>query len=227
MMPRRRPLVGSAIALAMLGFLAALAAWRLGAPAGLLVAWFAAACFIVAAAYAFNWPGVFGKTTKAPVRLVQQLVLLPYLAFTRLVWHLMRLLSSEAPWNPLVDGVRIGRRPLRREVPGDVDLVVDLTAELPKAASAASYLCVPILAAGVPDAPSVVRAINAVSSAHRVFIHCAQGHGRTALFASCVLIHRGYSAQAAVDTVLAARPGARMNGVQRAFVEDFASLRQP
>jgi hypothetical protein len=221
-MTERRPLVASATALAVLGCLAAFASWRLGAPAGWFVAWFAGACLIIAAAYALNWPGVFGKTAKAPARMLHQLLLLPYLAYTRLVWHLVRLLSSEAAWNPLIEGVRIGRRLLRHEIPADIDLVVDLTAELPRMASGATYLCLPILDAGVPDSATLVQTITSVSSAKRVFIHCAQGHGRTALFATCVLIHRGHSAQSAVDAVLAARPRARMNGVQRAFVEDFA-----
>jgi hypothetical protein len=216
-------LLGSATTLAVLGCLAAFASWRLGAPVGWLLAWFALACLIVAAAYALNWPSVFAKTTKAPARLLHQFALLPYLAYTRFVWHLVRLLSSEAASNHLIEGVRIGRRLLRHEIPADIDLVVDLTAELPKMASGATYLCLPILDAGVPDAASLVRAVTSVSSAKRVFIHSAQGHGRTALFAACVLIHRGYSAQAAIDAVLVARPGARMNRVQLAFVADFAT----
>ena len=138
--------------------------------------------------------------------------------------HRPRRLSGARPGRDVImirRARRVGRgrfAPARRR-----ERERDLTAELPKTAAAASYLCVPILDAGVADAPSVVRAINSVSSAQRIFIHCAQGHGRTALFAACVLIHRGYSARAAIDAVLAARPGARMNAVQRAFVERFAT----
>lgn len=55
-------------------------------------------------------------------------------------------------------------------------------------------------------------------------IHCAQGHGRTALVATCLLIQRdNLTAPAAIAAVLAARPHARMNRSQRAFVDAFAA----
>jgi protein-tyrosine phosphatase len=63
----------------------------------------------------------------------------------------------------------------------------------------------------------------------RIFIHCAQGHGRTGLFALAVLLHSGAvgSLEEGLRFLTAARPGIRLNREQRRCLDTFArELRQ-
>ena len=57
-----------------------------------------------------------------------------------------------------------------------------------------------------------------------VYIHCAEGHGGTALVATSLLLARGdaQSAGEATALVLERRPLARMNAVQRKTVDEVA-----
>ncbi|HUQ01538.1 MAG TPA: hypothetical protein VM261_03545 [Kofleriaceae bacterium] len=213
----------AAALVALLASLAGYAAYQLPMPWRFGMAWFGAACAAVAIAYLANWPQVFGKRKDGRLFVPSQLLLLPYLLYARSLWHLLRLLSREAPVNELAENIRIGRRLLRRETPADVDLIVDLAAELPRTHVALGYLSLPILDAGVPDYSSLRLAIAAISDSKRAYIHCAQGHGRTATVAACVLISRGMSISAAIDRIQAARPKAHLSRVQHAFVQWFAT----
>ena len=56
-------------------------------------------------------------------------MLLPYLALTWFAWHLRRLVSRQPCCHEVAPGLWLGRRPLAREVPAGVVLLVDLTAE--------------------------------------------------------------------------------------------------
>lgn len=213
----------AATSVTLLASLAGYAAYRIAMPWRLGMAWFAATCAVVAIAYLVNSPEVFGKRTDGRLRLLNQLTLLPYLLYALALWHLLRLVSREAPVNDLVENICIGRRLLRRKTPADLDLIIDLAAELPRTHAAPGYLSLPILDAGVPDHESLRLAIAAISDSKRAYIHCAQGHGRTATFAACVLISRGMSASAAIARIHAARPRAHLNRVQRDFVQWFAT----
>ncbi|WP_236696550.1 dual specificity protein phosphatase family protein [Rhodopirellula islandica] len=54
-----------------------------------------------------------------------------------------------------------------------------------------------------------------------VLIHCAQGHGRTGLVASAVLLVSGaaQTASDAIAMVQAVRPGIELNATQRSILE--------
>jgi protein-tyrosine phosphatase len=49
-----------------------------------------------------------------------------------------------------------------------------------------------------------------------IYIHCAQGHGRTGMFAAAVLLSSGQAAtpEEALRLVTSARPGVRLSGDQ-------------
>ena len=88
-----------------------------------------------------------------------------------------------------------------------------------------NYWTFPILD-GSPSTPEaleqVARAIMDLPG--DVYIHCAEGHGRTALVATSLLLARGdvRSADEAVALVLERRPLARMNASQRKVVDEVA-----
>lgn len=196
------------------------AAFFLGGVGWLLI-WPAWAFFAVAVAYATERPFVFAKDAHRVSRAIARFGLLPYLALANLLWHLLRLREKEPPWVWLTPEICIGRRLLTNEYPSGVASIVDLTCEfleqLPKTAGI-HYCALPLLDAAAVR-PSRLRAIvcQVAELPRPVFLHCAQGHGRTALVAASLLLHIGAAANAsdAEEQVLRARPGAKMNRRQR------------
>ncbi len=195
--------------------------------------WGRLALGVVGLGYAGLGPRVFGKRSDGRMTPLNVLVLAPYLLLLWSVWHLSRALRRESPFNELVDGIIIGRRLLPGEYPDGIESVVDLTAEFPESSrirQGRNYRAFPILD-GSPSTPAaleqVVRAIMDLPG--DVYIHCAEGHGRTSLVATSLLLARGEarSAAEAVALVLERRPLARMNASQRKIVDEVAASPTP
>jgi hypothetical protein len=190
--------------------------------------WPAAAFAAVAVGYAGAGPRIFGKLSDGRLRWANLVSLLPFLLFTWGVWHLLRLLSREPVWNELAPGLLLGRRVLSHELPPDVGLVVDLTAEFIEPVgvrTGRTYRSLPILDAGLPDVKRLAEvAREAAAFPGRVYVHCAQGHGRTGLFAAAVLLARGAAKDAgeAIRLVKAARRGVSLKPAQRRALEHIS-----
>jgi protein-tyrosine phosphatase len=163
------------------------------------------------------------------------LVLAPYLLLTRALWHVQRLVSREDPANEIAPGLWLGRWPRRgaRELPPDTGLIVDLAAELAVASDLRrsdgrrTFFALPTLDASTPEDPVVfdraVRAVAETLPSTPVYVHCALGHGRSALLVAAVLLARGAAASAeeAEARVQAVRPGVALNKAQRRFLSDW------
>jgi protein-tyrosine phosphatase len=197
---------------------------HLGGLAWLLL-WPALSFLLVAAAYAGLGPGVCGKRPDGGLACWAVLLLFPYLLLSWAVWHLQRLLSREAACNEVVPGLWVGRRPLAHELPPGTDLVVDLTAEFPEPRAVVvgrSYVCLPTLDALAPPVGPMRKLVQQVAAwPGTVYIHCAVGHGRSALVAAAVLLARGLAAgpKEAQQLVRKARPGVSLNRPQRRLLE--------
>jgi hypothetical protein len=149
------------------------------------------------------------------------------LLYTAIVWHLVRGFSREPAHNEVSDDLVIGRRLLPGELKGEFANYVDLTAEFVEPAafrSAPGYLCFPILDGAAPDAKALA---DFVSRLHpgRTFIHCAQGHGRTALLALAVMLKSGAArtVDEGLNKLRAVRPGIGLSPAQRRCIENFAA----
>lgn len=209
----------------VLGLLLGVLATNLPPVAMAALLWTAASFAAVGLAYLFNFHGAFGKRPDGTLATPHVLTLAPFLLFTWSVWHFARLLSREPAISTVSPRLRLARRLLPREFPPDIDVVLDLTAEFSATAPVHNYLSLPILDGGVPDAAQLQRIFAAIPTDATTLIHCAQGHGRTALVATCLLLQRSnLDAAAAIVAVLAARPHAKMNRAQRAFVEALPPL---
>ncbi|MDA7978202.1 MAG: dual specificity protein phosphatase family protein [Pirellulales bacterium] len=128
-------------------------------------------------------------------------------------------MSREPAFNQLVDDVYIGRRLLSRERPSDFDHIVDLTCEFvePDALRSSGYISFPTLDGHYPDTSTLLARVARVAELDgTVYIHCAQGHGRTATLAIAYLIRQGISSTVddAVAYVLERRPDAHLNRSQ-------------
>ena len=154
----------------------------------------------------------------------------PYLLYLWAIWHLVRLLSREPPHNELSGGVFIGRRLLRRELPPDVDVVVDLTCEFAEPRGIRNvrcYISCPILDASSIDSQTLIDLVHDLASTQGgMFIHCAQGHGRTGLVAALFLIRtkQAVSVDDALAAVKSVRPLVSLNRQQLAVLKQAAEV---
>ena len=102
--------------------------------------------------------------------------------------------------------------------------MIDLTAEFLEPATVRigrAYLAVPMLDGAVPLEAEFHRAVRAaVESPGVVYLHCAQGHGRTGLVAAAVMVARGHSSSAeeALGALRAAQPRLDLNDRQLRFL---------
>jgi len=192
--------------------------------------WAAISFGCVALGYAGIGARVFRKRADGRIPWPIKIVLLPYLFYTWIVWHLYRLVSREEAYNRIDDDLVVGRRLLTSEVPDGFDHYVDLTAEFEDPApirSKDSYRSFPILDASVPSFTELESAAESAKNG-RTYIHCAQGHGRTGLFALALLVQRGRisSVKEGVDLLQRLRPAINLNREQTGFIERYLTQLQ-
>ena len=184
------------LAFAILAVLIAIYAIRNGGWFYLLL-WPAVSFALVSVAYLFASVSVFGKLPNGTLPLGRSILLAPFLAYLALVWHIVRYFSREPAFNQLTDTVFIGRRLLSHERRSDFDHIVDLTCEFsePPALRSLGYISFPTLDGHYPTTDTMRQRVARVAELDgTVYIHCAQGHGRTATFAIAYLLHLGLSA---------------------------------
>jgi hypothetical protein len=196
--------------------------------AGWLLLWPGITGAFLAAGYAGLGGAVCGKRADGRLAWWAMLLLLPYLGVVWLIWHFQRWLSTEDCCNEVAPGLWIGRRVFAREMPPGIALVVDLAAEFPEPRGVVrgwAYRSVPILDALAPPAPVLLNLVAEMAATPGpVFIHCAAGHGRSALVAAGVLLARELvpDAAQAMAMIRRARPAARLNAAQRRLLENLA-----
>ncbi len=190
--------------------------------------WGSLALGVVGLGYAGLGPRVFGKRSDGRMSPLSLVILAPYLLLAWSVWYLSRALRRESPFNELVEGVIIGRRLLPGEYPEEVESVVDLTAEFPASSrirQGRNYRVFPMLDA-TPSTPAVLEQVvrTIMDLPGDVYIHCAEGRGRTGLVAASLLLARGdaRSADEAMALVLERRPLVRLNATQRKTLDEVA-----
>ena len=192
----------------------------------LLAVWLGSDFLILAVAHAKGAHGVFGKRADGTLPLWSWVVYLPLLTYTSLVWHLARALSREKHCDAVTSDLKVGRRPLPHEVDGTFANYVDLTAEFQEPVRirrSVSYTAFPILDGSAPPSQELMNAVNRLRPGH-TFIHCAQGHGRTGLFAAAVLLRSGIARNVddAMQMLQTVRPSIRLNRAQLQCIEEFA-----
>ena len=141
---------------------------------------------------------LYGKRKDGSVAWWAYFLLGPFLLFRWLLWYWTRLVSREPACAELTSGIWVGRRIMANELPAQVDTVVDLTYEFrePRAiAEKHNYILFPILEGSVPH--NSFEFLELIKKLKRepttLYIHCADGHGRTALVAAALLVAKGIS----------------------------------
>lgn len=171
---------------------------------------------------------LFGKRSDGTLPIWSWLFFLPLHTLNTLLWHSIRLLSSEPFQNTVTDSLVVGRRLLAKEVEGSFDNYVDLTSEFAEPTAIGKspcYVLFPLLDGSAPSPEALHSAVTSLRPG-RTFVHCAQGHGRTGLFALALLIHSGQasSIEDGLRLLLTSRPGIRLNREQRHCIEQYVRL---
>lgn len=210
--------------------LAGCALVALGFTAGhwtLLAAWLGANVLALAAAHRGGVHRLYGKRPDGTLPWWSRLVFLPLLSYTHAIWHLVRALHPDPAYSIVTDQLVVGRRLRATEFDFACENYVDLTAEFTEPAAIRrhpAYRSVPILDFSAPS-PEALRTAVLGLRPGRTFVHCAQGHGRAALFALAVLLR--YGTVRTVDEGWAmlrtARPGVRLTKEQRECIESYAT----
>lgn len=194
--------------------MAGIAGW----PWGGLLLWPAFSLLMISLGYWGMGPGVFRKVDgRLPI--AARFWLAPVLSGTWIVQRWM--MRGAVPHAEVLPGVRLGRRPGRREVAEleslGVARVLDLTAEYdaPAWSRHVEYAGVPMLDMAAPEAEDLSRCVEHVERARKgggVYIHCAMGLGRSVMVAAAYLLASGRASdvEQAVEAVRRVRPGAKL-----------------
>ena len=189
-----------------------------------IILWLAMNMLMLGVAYARCDSSVFGKQADGTLSPVRVLIFLPYLLLTWGVWRLC-LWLPEPKIHHINEKLTVGRRLVGNERPTGITTVLDMTAEFAEPASVRNgvrYISLPTLDALAPSTEALRTAIHDVKPDEHVFIHCAQGHGRTGLAATALLLQRGLVKE--IDDGLTmlrnVRPGIGLSRVQRACLQE-------
>jgi hypothetical protein len=144
----------------------------------------------IGVAYLWAGPGVFGKRPDGTLPATRVAAMLPFLAYQWGVWSVLRLVLREPCCHQLLPDVWIGRRLLAHEVPTGIERVLDLTAEFPAPSGiqqGRELLCRPLLDATGPPVDVLREWVeDVVRRPGSLYVHCAQGYGRTGLLAAAI-----------------------------------------
>ena len=192
----------------------------------LVAVWLGGDFLVLSVAHGRRSHRVFGKRADGSLPFWSWVVFLPLHVYTTIVWHLVRVLSREPAHNAVTQQLIVCRRLLAFEIEGEFDNFVDLTAEFPEPSSirrSPAYRSFPILD-GAALTPEALRVAVASLRPGRTFVHCAQGHGRTGLFALAVLLSSGVvrNVEDGLRMLLAARPGIRLTKAQYQCIRMYA-----
>ncbi len=196
----------------------------LGGGSSLLWMWPGTSFVIVGLGYLRLGARVTGKRPDGTLPLWSRVLLAPYLGLAWLVWQALRRSRTVKPYALVAPRLYLARRLHAHELPEDVSLVVDLTAEFdaPAALRAGrAYHALPSLDGHVPDEAAYRALVDAVAASEATaLIHCAAGHGRSATFMASVLIRRGLAADVddAERLIRLTRPSIRIGPAQRALI---------
>jgi protein-tyrosine phosphatase len=194
----------------------------------LLAVWLGCNFLALGIAHTCGIQQFFGKRADGALPIWSWLIFLPLFLYTGAVWHIARLINREPAFNTVTKDLVVGRRLLSGELNEEFANYIDLTAEFAEPTAirrSGAYLSFPILDGAAPDPTSLRDFLDRLRPG-KTFVHCAQGHGRTGLFAVAFLLKSGIAptAEECLARLQSIRPGIRLNKAQRMCVDEFTAL---
>ncbi len=222
----------SAVPKAWSAWVAVPSAWAGSAGIGLAIA------YLVAAGE--REPGRFFLGEARLGRIVWRFILVPYLGAAIPLVIVSRLVSRERLFDRVADRLYVGGAPLfwnqAAVLAGGIDTVLNLCVEFGDFSGLATTGRVAYRREGWLDgtAPTLgqyQQAVEWIVEQHRsgrtILVHCAQGHGRSALAAAGAMLALGLvpSPDEAARVLRAGRPTIRLHGEQRRLLDRWWSAR--
>lgn len=205
------------IALALL--LAAISFSHLrSSPLSIPSTWLAFNFFLLGLAHIFKLHQIFGKRSNGTLPSWSWLLFLPLHLTSLTILRLSQTFGREPLITHVTDTLSIGSRPTNSDLLKQFSNIIDLTAEFSEPKSIRQlpgYLAFPILDANAPAAQDLLKTLQRLHPG-KTFIHCAQGHGRTAMVAAALLLFHQKSSnpEDALAILKNARPAIRLNSNQ-------------
>jgi len=192
----------------------------------LLPCWFGLSFLWLGISHALGKHNPFQKRADGTIPRWTVALHLPFFCYMNAVWHGLRILSKEPAQSQVAEQLVVGRRLLESEITGEFVNYVDLTCEFSESSKArkmAGYVCFPILDAGAPSPERLKAAVRSLPPG-RTCVHCAQGHGRTGLFALAFLLINGLTntVEDGLRMLRHVRPGIDLNAQQKRCIELLA-----
>lgn len=160
-----------------------------------ILVWPALSLVVVGLGYVWLGPWVLGKQPDGTLAWYTALFLMPYFGAAEFAWYLVRVLGGEEPWHEVSRGLFLGRRVQHWELPARIGLVLDMTAEFvepEELRTGRRYVCVPTFDASAPDPVALADAIAEIADYQgNIYVHCAAGHGRSAMAMAVLMVARG------------------------------------
>ena len=181
-----------------------------------------------ALAYFSDRPAFFGKTAQGRIPGWSWVINGPMLVVGGVGLSIVKM-SSEPAFTEVLPGLFIGGQltttEAKRLIGLGVEVVVDLTAELPETAALAElrYLNIPVLDANAPTLAEFEEGLAWMGDGQGVYVHCALGHGRSATLMVSYLLRHGIatSVDSAEAFLQERRPAIRLHRAQRARLEQW------
>lgn len=190
-----------------------------------LFIWPAMSFILISVGYGGVGPKIYGKDKTGTIPFWSKIIYFPYILYSLIVWSLVKFIGRENAIDKVNETIIIGRKLLSHEFPEGVMNVIDLTAEFEdpiKIRNSLNYIPLPILDADVPELKDLETALESIIPG-RIYIHCAQGHGRTGLFTLALLAKTGeiISFEEGISLLQKVRPRLRLNKKQTLFIRHF------
>lgn len=213
--------------LAILGMTLVGAGLQAGLLAGVTLVWLGGCFLVIAVAHVIGYHGLHGKRADGSLPLWSWISFLPYYTINWVMWNALRWCSSEPATHQINAELTVGRRLSGAEFVDSFANVIDLTAEFAEPSPIRrhpGHQCLPILDAAAPSPQSLHAAIARLRPGP-TWVHCAQGHGRTGLFALALLLSRvqASSISEGLQMLRKVRPGIALNALQLKCVVDYCS----
>ena len=190
----------------------------------ILLIWPALSLLVISAGYMGLGAFVYGKRKDGSFSLWSLIIHFPYFIYSWSIWYVLKMMIKEAATDTITNNLTIGRRLTANEISDEFDYYVDLTSEFidpQKVRQKEAYRCFPILDADVPPKHRISSFLNELNG--NIYIHCAQGHGRTGLFAILLLANKGeiQSFDEGYSLLKSRRPLLGVNKKQRLYAIDL------
>ncbi len=191
-----------------------------------LLVWPSLSFLLVSISYFFAGPKIYGKRS-GRLNICNTLLLFPYLCYLWSVWTLLRLVKKEPAYHRINDRLIIGRRLYSSECPSNIDHVIDLTCEFNecKTLRDKDYHNFQILDGFIPSKSQLHQWIDFCATLEgTIYIHCAEGHGRTGLFTALLLIKLEIAndSESALALIQAQRPLAKIGSRQQEILKNLS-----